>query len=458
MLEQNVLMHLKSPLSVNLEVTEKCNLSCSFCFNAAPLYSESMAAGEKQFLLEKKEEPIQIQRKRRILSIIDKLCESEVFEIRLFGGEFTVFKFWREIAEYIASKNMFISFVSNGYLFSEEDIGLFARLGLRECNISVHGPEEIHDCVTNKPGSFKKAMQSIQFLHDRGITVSVAYTPNMSNLDHLYEFVKELKNVYNVQYFGINRLFQDERYRNLTLENYHNLLDVIDSCSKDFGVNIFLIDSFPRCAVKIKHWKYLAYCSQGVGFAQVDFNGNIKHCSAINKSLGNVLLDDMDTLWQANLQTMRSLEHLPKSCKICPIFCGGGCTASRGVNHQFVPDEFIPWPHDETLVQSYSKAIYNLGRRMVFNLFHEPGAQNQQVSDLPEFPILNKRYRVRKEDDETYVAMFESSGIRILTPLAKDILELLDGKSNISDIHKQTQILGHNCSETEILEIVQDLM
>jgi radical SAM protein with 4Fe4S-binding SPASM domain len=457
MLEPNALMNLKAPLSVNLEVTEKCNLGCSWCFNAAPEYLESIQDSEKQYLQAKKEEPIQIQRKKRLTSIIDKLHESGVFEIRLFGGEFTVFKFWRELVEYIASKNMFISFVSNGYLFTPEDIDLLVRCGLRECNISVHGPQAVHDHITNKPGSFQKAMESIAMLHDRKVTVSVAYTPSMENLDHLYEFVKELTTQHQVQHFGINRLFQDSRYKNLGLDDYLHLLEVIDRCSKEFGVNIFLIDSFPRCMVPMRHWKYLAYCSQGVGFAQIDFNGNIKHCSAINQSLGNVLVDNVEILWGENLQGMRKLDHLPKSCKICPIFCGGGCTASRGVNNQFVPDEFIPWPKDESLFQSYKKAAYNRGRKAIFNLVYAPKAASHK-QNIPEYPKLDKRYLVRKEDDETYIAMFESMGIKILTPLGKEVLGKLDGTNSISEIANSCNSDGWNCTEAEITDIVSELI
>ena len=36
-------------------------------------------------------------RRDLLMRIIDALAKAEVFEVRMFGGEFTVFKYWRNI-------------------------------------------------------------------------------------------------------------------------------------------------------------------------------------------------------------------------------------------------------------------------------------------------------------------------------------------------------------------------
>jgi len=67
----NELVTLKSPISVNFEVTPLCDLQCKFCFNA-------------EFECKKLEHPSL----SHVKLILDKLAENEVFEVRLFGGEF----------------------------------------------------------------------------------------------------------------------------------------------------------------------------------------------------------------------------------------------------------------------------------------------------------------------------------------------------------------------------------
>jgi len=99
----NELVSLKSPISVNFEVTPVCDLACEFCFNA------------EMECRKLSHSPL-----KRVMSILDKLAEAEVFEVRLFGGEFFVYPYWRETLEYADGLNFFLSFVSNGTQVNEK--------------------------------------------------------------------------------------------------------------------------------------------------------------------------------------------------------------------------------------------------------------------------------------------------------------------------------------------------
>jgi radical SAM protein with 4Fe4S-binding SPASM domain len=433
------------------------------------VYEEMMLSGtekhqdqkRKTFLFEKGETiSIQSLQKERIFRLLDILAEAEVFEVRLFGGEFTVFKPWKEVLEYASAKGFFVSFVSNGYLLNEADVKLLAQCGVRDCTISVHGPEDVHDAITRKLGSFAKAMRTIQLLSEEGIVVSVAYTPNVENLCYVYDFVKLLFQTYGVKNFSISRLFNDARYKNLTLQDYLYLLSEICRAHEELRVNISLADSFPRCQVPMKFWPYLSYCSQGVGFAQVDFNGNMKHCSGTSKPLGSLFEEDMKTLWLEKLEGMRNLDHLPLSCKMCPIFCGGGCTVSRGVEQQFAPDEFIPWPKDETLWGALGKSTYNLVRKVSYQAVQRLKTKGQKIKEeLPKFPKVSERYRVREESPGVYLAMFEKSGVKQLSSDAVYILGLLDGTHTADDIAALCQRRSGTCStKSDVLATIRELL
>jgi len=265
------------------------------------------------------------------------------------------------------------------------------RYGVSSCSISLHGNESIHDSIVGKKGSYSRAMDTIKRLQKVGITVSVVYTPCAENSFQIYSFVQELKECYGVSNFGINRLFHDERYENLVLTDYLRLLVDIKKCYLELGVNISLSDSLPRCVVPVRFWPYLSYCSQGVGFAQVDFNGRIKHCSATSVPLGNILEQELNELWGEPLESMRSLKHLPMLCRICPIFCGGGCSASRGVEKQFAPDEFIPWPSEERWLSAVRKTAYNQGRKIIFDVLVKPKfKRNKEIKKYQEFLRRNQ--------------------------------------------------------------------
>lgn len=387
------------------------------------------------------------------MRIIDALAKAEVFEIRMFGGEFTVFKHWSDIAQHAKEQGLFLSFVSNGYLLDEETVSKLATYEIVECNISLHGTERTHDEIVGKPGSFKRATHAIKLLQAKGISVSVAYTPLANQLDDLFLFASELTERFGVQSFGINRLFHDERYANLQECDYLKLLRVIEECHEKLGVHIYLVDSFPRCKVPMRYWKYLGYCSQGVGFAQVDFAGNVKHCSAVSQRIGNILHDDLPKIWKTNLSSFRALDHLPYSCKICPIFCGGGCSASRGIESDFTPDEFIALPQEETWLQAIGKTAYNRVRKHVYEVFHAPDTNSTPIIDMNcGRPRVTGRYKLRQEDETTHLAMFQRGGIKILTKQAADIIRQCNGTHTITEIASACEL-----QESVVLNILDSL-
>lgn len=469
MFQLNYLTHLSAPISVNLEVTDKCNFGCFFCFNAASSYQDMMHhsdeinkdGNKKKILIQQGEnKTIQQLQKEKIFRVIDKLTESNVFQIRLFGGEFTVFKAWKEIVQYAFDRGFFISFVSNGYLFNENDVDFLVKSGVRDGVISIHGIGEGHDSITQKSGSFDRAMNTISLLKNKGINVGVSYTPNTENLKCVYDFVKILFEKYGVCDFSINRLFNDDRYRSLTLKDYYYLLEQIHKCHKEFGVNISLTDSLPRCKIPMKYWMYLSYCSQGVAFAQVDFKGNLKHCSSTSHILGNVLETDIFSLWNDELKEMRNLNHLPKSCKICPIFCGGGCTVSRGVENKFAPDEFIPEVKDEIWFSAVVKGLYNYFRKKIFEMKYSSSAvvKKSIQNKISEFPKITQRYRIRRENNGNYIVIFENTGIKILSPLAVNILKLLTGEYTVDEILNEAIKEFPRCTKLDIEEIMYDFI
>lgn len=458
---KNTLALLSAPLSINLEITDKCNFKCSFCFNDSPAYAKLMLQANRHGNGEKIESDTpQIARKKRLLKIIDKLAAAEVFEIRFFGGEFTTFKYWREVMEYSANQKFFISFVSNGYLITREDIEFFIKCGVCSCTISIHGPEKLHDMIVKQPGSFKKTVYNVKLLLESGVRVSIAYTPIKENINAIYKFVNSFKMETGVQDFSISRLFNDNRYENLTIKDYHEILKTVYRCHKEIGVNIFLADSFPRCRASLKYWPYLSYCSQGVAFGQVDFEGNLKHCSATSKPLGNILHEPITTLWKRGLKEMRSLDHLPSSCKICPIFCGGGCTVSRGIDHKFSPDQFILQPEEESLMWLVVKTIYNYTRKMLFSakkMFIINRITTKSIRDLPAKPFLQEQYRIRHEEGK-FIAMFEKTGIKTLSYLGLMVLKNIDGTKTVQQIVEKCNSDGYPCSNEDVMLIIREIL
>lgn len=454
----NQLESLCAPTTVNLEITAACNQSCSFCFDVRPEYSKSL----RTELAQQQRVADRIGGAQRLLSVVDRLAAADVFEIRLFGGEFTVYKRWRDVVDRIRHHGLFLSFVSNGYALRSDAAKYLAASGIREAAISIHGTESVHDQIVGRPGAFARATKAIDALRCAGIDVSIAYTPTLPTLGALWAFVQEMRRSYGIIPVGVNRLFFDGRYGNLELRHYHELLTCIERCDRELGARIWLNDSLPRCVVPVRHWKYLTYCSQASTFAQVDFNGNLKSCPAVAVHLGNILERDLRELWgHAELQSIRRLHHLPLSCRICPIFCGGGCVASRGAMCSApVADQFTPLKSEEGAVSAIARAAANFVRGLRFRFTDGPGTR--AITRLPSLQpdtVLRPRelFLIRREPDGRSAAMFERAGLLVLSRPAAEVLRRIDGVRTAREIIEDCRGAGINCSLADLPFILEEL-
>jgi len=141
----NELVTLKSPLSVNFEVTPVCDLSCRFCFNTE---MECSNAGHPSL--------------DQVVAILKELARAEVFEVRLFGGEFFTYPYWARVIEIADSMDFFLSFVSNGTHIDEKVVLKMEKHRIKTGAVSLHGPKSVYESITQVSGSFKAAIRGIR--------------------------------------------------------------------------------------------------------------------------------------------------------------------------------------------------------------------------------------------------------------------------------------------------------
>lgn len=440
----NELNALKAPISVNLELTDSCNLACFFCFCATNNYKNALPIASNQ------------EKLKNLHRILDVLAENEIFEIRWFGGEFTLLKGWQELVDHAYQLGFFMSFVSNGTKFSPNDADFLASRAIQTGSISIHGIGLLHDEIVQRKEAFNQATNSIRMLRDVGIEVAVLFTPNEKNLKHLEFFVRQMLGEYGATSVGINRLFQSNRYNILTLTQYRDIFRIINSLHNE-NLPVFFVDGFPFCKIPVCYWQYLGACSQGIGFAQVDYMGNIKNCSGLSVNIGNILNENLGEIWRDRLAKFRRLEHLPLSCRLCPVFCGGGCIASRTTEHNFVADEFINMPDQESFYATISITIQNYLKKILAKYYNRNSIAPVRHYAKKDVPCIGRRYKVRRENQDKYICMIEGRGVVNLNLRSYAILMAIDGIRTadeiISTIKHTEEITISNAESNEVLNV-----
>ena len=326
----NALVKIKSPISVNLEVTPVCDLKCEFCFNAndcSHLEHPSIA---------------------KIKAILDALSAAEVFEVRMFGGEFFVYPHWQEVLDYADDLDFFISFVSNGTHITGKTVKNLKSHRVTGGAISLHGLKPVHDKITKTNGSFDLALRGIRACLDKELNISILYTLNKDNHLGIFDMVSWLKREHvNIDQINVSRLNPYGRAKadwenaKLSLTDYLKVFPQLEKIREELGVWANFGDAFPACLVAKKYHEYIMGCWQGTGFAHIDHQGNVRSCSIARGNYGNILEENLIDIWAKKLAHFRSLKWLPAKCQRCKNFCGGGCSASAYDGGTYAPDEFI---------------------------------------------------------------------------------------------------------------------
>jgi radical SAM protein with 4Fe4S-binding SPASM domain len=328
---KNKLVSLKSPISVNYEVSPVCDLGCVFCFN-----SEAECRQLDHPTLPK------------VMTILDELAKAEVFEVRMFGGEYFVYPYWREVLDYADQLDFFVSFVSNGTHITSGDVEFLINHRVIGGAISLHGTKDLHEEVTTVRGSFDNAIKGIRACLDGGISVSLLYTLTRSNHLSILETCKWLQtNGIRIDEINVGRLTPYGRAKSdwnevkLSFQDYLAVFPQLEKIRAELGILASFGDSFPLCRIPTKYHDLVIGCWQGTGFGHVDHLGNIRSCSIAKGSYGNILETPLTEIWTERLAHFRSLEWLPITCQECENFCGGGCSASNYSGGMYAPDEFI---------------------------------------------------------------------------------------------------------------------
>ena len=143
------------PITAQLELTYKCNLLCSFCYNAPKQRPEM--DGEQW------------------LVALDRLQAAGTFTITLTGGEPFVHRdFWR-IAAGVRERGLVLKVYTNGVLLADRaKAERYAELAPFDTEISLHGARAAtHDRLTGIHGSFDRLMEALANLSAIGVKVTL---------------------------------------------------------------------------------------------------------------------------------------------------------------------------------------------------------------------------------------------------------------------------------------------
>ncbi len=310
-----------------LQITNRCNLSCPYCY--LPNNKSDMSKETAQKAIE---------------SIFRSAILHNYKQVKLkySGGEPLLrFPFITELhqhAQTLAEKHnieLDAVILSNGTLLTPEIISKIRSSNLR-LMISLDGIKEHHDCLRHFPdgtGSFKKVSKAIDLSLSKNLIPDISVTVssrNIKGLPQLIKWVLKRDLPFSLNFYRESDLSKNHKDLQLEQEKIiSGMLAAYKVIESDLPKQSLLASLADRANLAIPH---LRPCSVGHSYMVFDSNGKISKCQMqMNKPVTDIHAQDpLTNIRQDNTGIQNIKVDEKEECKSCQwkYWCAGGCPLS----------------------------------------------------------------------------------------------------------------------------------
>jgi radical SAM protein with 4Fe4S-binding SPASM domain len=304
-------LKLNIPLSVQLDLTYRCNERCVHCYLDHDDHGEMTTT--------------------EIKDLLDQMAEAGVFYLTISGGEIMMRRDFFEILEHARARTFCINLKTNGVLIRKKEAERLRELGVERVQISIYSHRaEVHDAITKMPGSFRQSIEAVRFLRAQGLRVTMANVLMVQNAGD-YQSVKALAAELDARFImdptitpmmdgdrSILKLNVDQTALREVFRDGTLVGNVEEFCATPRGVDTEALDMLP--------------CSAGHTACYVSPYGDVYPCVQFPLPSGNVRRTKFVDIWRDSpqLKEVRSitLRDMP-SCSQCTH--GATCTRCPGL-------------------------------------------------------------------------------------------------------------------------------
>jgi len=284
----------RKPYSAILEVTTRCNWMCKHCFIDEHI-DEGLTFEE-------------------IHQILVQLRKIGVFELTLTGGEIFTRPDILRIIKMARDMHFKLILFSNISLLDENIIEELSKLYIDEISCTVFSMKsQIHDYITGVDGSLQKTLKNAQLIRKYNIPLTIKTIIMNLNFYEWHEVEKYCVDngfKFNLDFEVFSKLSGDDSPHELEITESQLYME-IEQLDKFRGYN------------KREHVLDEYVCNGIRDSMFISCKGDVSPCTKYRKVIGNVLIQDVDSLWNnAELKRIQNIKWKDlNTCKKCKNEC-----------------------------------------------------------------------------------------------------------------------------------------
>jgi len=308
------------PWTVHFELTYRCNFRCRHCYTVPEECGQELALSE-------------------IKRIIRELEEMGTMGLVFSGGEIFLRRDLMDILDF-ACKRFHVNLLTNGSYIDRERAHKLKEIGISGVEISLYGDKNFHDSLTGVNGSFDMIINSLKWLKEAEIAVTLKCLAMKGNLDQ-HGYLIGIAQYYGARFKPGVTIYP----RTDGSQEPCNLRIPRDSFSMDHLNNWFLEVKQTENNKEKGQYKNKKICKAGRSFASITPDGRVRACPMIPLDLGDLKKRSFKSIWHTEIsEELKMLRSFTindlRECSKCDI--SGFCVPCIGLNYLENSDFFRP--------------------------------------------------------------------------------------------------------------------
>jgi len=306
---------LRSPVFVQLELTERCNHRCFYCSN--PFSHEGDLAS------------LSVPEIKRVS---DQLLVNEVFSVILTGGEPFMNREGLHFALDYLKDNPIEVYVNTNLSQSlgNEDISRLKRVD--NVLVPFHSSDKNLFNVIAGANSYNKVLENLEKLANGQVKFGINQVITQRNKRELLKTGQFLHDKFGITYFSATPVLpanEKGMAESLSLEEVVNLSRELIALENSTGMKTDILACLPPCSFPkelLDHRMASHWCSAGKDTITIGPRGYVRRCATLAEEYGNILREELSVIWSR-------VSSLPKKgnslCDRCQSIgdCYSGCEA-----------------------------------------------------------------------------------------------------------------------------------
>ncbi len=311
-----------APYRMDLAITYRCNNACAHCYNGRPRYYPELSTQEW-------------------FKILDDLWKIGIPHIVFTGGEPTLREDLPELIRHAESNGQITGINTNGRKLKDKAyLQKLVDAGLDHVQITFesHIPE-IHDQMVCHNGAWQETVEGLKNAVESNLYVmtnTTMLTLNKAAIPETLEFL----GIFGLKTIGLNALIYSGHGATvgtgLSESELQPILETAQIITNKYHQRLIWYTPTQYCNFDpVQMGLGVKGCTAALYNMCVEPNGDVIPCQSYYQSLGNILTQPWDKIWNHDLAiSLRERHELPEKCNDCSLLseCGGGCPLAAKVN------------------------------------------------------------------------------------------------------------------------------